>query len=140
MFENVRFPFEDEEYYYKSIKTKGAFDDHYLEFENNANRYKQLSLAQYLNEMRPYFKKMVKYLTVSNNSWKIKVTWKLFFISSKIKGKEKGMSLKNENITVITGNNRNDFMKFIFNSPILEYQNNLIEKLEVMILLQLSVV
>lgn len=50
------------------------------------------------------------------------------------------MSLKNENITVITGNNRNDFMKFIFNSPILEYQNNLIEKLEVMILLQLSVV
>ena len=39
-------PFEDEEDYYQHTKTKGAFDDHYLEFESNDDRYKKLSLAQ----------------------------------------------------------------------------------------------
>ena len=32
------------------------FDDHYLEFENHNDKYKNLSLAQYLNENQPYSK------------------------------------------------------------------------------------
>lgn len=54
MLKNVSFLFEEDKDYYEPVKTKGTFDDHYLEFESNGDRYKKLSLAQYLNEMKPY--------------------------------------------------------------------------------------
>ena len=42
---NVSFPFEEDKVYYEPVKTKGTFDDRYLEFESNGDRYKKLSLA-----------------------------------------------------------------------------------------------
>lgn len=51
---NVSFLFEEDKDYYEPVKTKGTFDDHYSEFESNGDRYKKLSLAKYLNEMRRY--------------------------------------------------------------------------------------
>ena len=51
--------FEDKEDCYKSVKIKGIFHNHYVELENHNDKYKNLSLAQYLNENRRYFKEII---------------------------------------------------------------------------------
>lgn len=72
--------FEHEEDYYKPIKSKGAFGDNFLEFESNGNRNKNLSLAQYLHEIQPYFKETISSFIACNEAWEISVTLKLFFV------------------------------------------------------------
>ena len=58
---------------------------------------------------------------------------KLLFISLKSTGEERDMSMKNEAIIPAAGVNTKDLVKLIF-SLILEYQNNLFENLDVVIL------
>ena len=58
---------------------------------------------------------------------------KLLFISLKSTGEERDTSMKNEAIIPAAGVNTKDLVKLIF-SLILEYQNNLFENLDVLIL------
>ena len=58
---------------------------------------------------------------------------KLLFISLKSTGEERDTSMKNESIIPAAGVNTKDLVKLIF-SLILEYQNNLFENLDVVIL------
>ena len=58
---------------------------------------------------------------------------KLLFISLKSTGEERDTSMKNEAIIPAAGVNTKDLVKLIF-SLILEYQNNLFENLDVVIL------
>ena len=44
----------NEKDYYKPIKTKLAFDDDYIEYESRRDKYRNLSLVEYLNIIRPY--------------------------------------------------------------------------------------
>ena len=62
--ENVKSLFEDKEDYCEPIKTKGVFDNYYLKLKSNGDV--NLSLAQYLNEITPYLKKMIIGFIVSN--------------------------------------------------------------------------
>ena len=48
--------------------TAGGFDDHYLEFERNGDKYKKLSLAKNLDETRPYFKEMINNFITFNDT------------------------------------------------------------------------
>ena len=54
--------------------------------------------------------------------WKIQIILKILFICSKDTGKERDISLKHKNITVIIGRIQNDLIKSIFNSLFLEHQ------------------
>ena len=40
--------------YYKPIKTMGAFNDNYIEYENRGDKDKNLWLEKYLNIIRPF--------------------------------------------------------------------------------------
>ena len=71
------------------IKTKRTFNDRYLEFKNEGNKYKNLSLDQYLNVMRQFFRKVANNFIAFNDIGKSSVTLKLLFISSKDTGEEK---------------------------------------------------
>ena len=44
----------DYEDYYKPIKTKGTFNNNYIEHESRGDKDKILSLEDYLNIIRPY--------------------------------------------------------------------------------------
>ena len=45
--------------YYKPIKTNGAFNDDYMEYESKGDKDRNLSLEYYLNIIRPFLKDMI---------------------------------------------------------------------------------
>ena len=49
----------NEEDYYEPIKIKHSFDDNYIEYESRGNTDNNLSLAEYLNIIRPYLRDMI---------------------------------------------------------------------------------
>lgn len=61
------------------------------------------------------------------------MTLKLSFISIKDTGEERDMCLKSENIIVTTSGNVDYLIENTFNSLLLDYQNNLFEKITVSI-------
>ena len=62
-----------DEDYHKSIKTKGAFNNNYKEYESRGDKYKNLSLEDYLNIIRLFLRD-----TINNHKthgeWKIQLT------------------------------------------------------------------
>ena len=42
---------------YKPIKTKSAFNGNYIEYESRGDKDKNLSPKEYLDMIRPYFKR-----------------------------------------------------------------------------------
>ena len=61
------------------------------------------------------------------------MTLKLSLISIKDTGEERDMCLKSENIIATTSGNVDYLIESIFNSLLLDYQNNLFEKITVSI-------
>lgn len=101
------------------MKTEIACDDHYSEFEGNGDKYKNPSLAEYLEEIRSYFKEMIHNFITSNQRWETQMTWKLLFISSKYTDDERDMYFKSEKITVMTRKlfSKNYFSFFCISIP-----------------------
>ena len=53
--------------YYRPIKTKGAFNGNYIEYESNGDKDKNLSAKEYLNMIRPYLSDIINdYKTFKN--------------------------------------------------------------------------
>ena len=48
-----------DEDYYKAIKTKGAFNNNYIEYESKGDKDKNLSPEDYLDIIRPYLRDMI---------------------------------------------------------------------------------
>ena len=59
--------------YYKPIKTKGAFDDNYIEYESKEDKNKNLSPNDYLDIIRPLLKDMINNHK-TRGEWKIQIT------------------------------------------------------------------
>ena len=69
------------ENYYKPIKTKGAFNNNYMEYESRGDKDKNLSPKDYLDIIRPYLRDMVNNHK-THGEWKIQLTMQITFISS----------------------------------------------------------
>ena len=50
---------EINEDYYKPIKTKGAFNNNYIEYESRGDKDKRLSVKEYLYMIMPYLENMI---------------------------------------------------------------------------------
>ena len=48
--------------YYKLVRVINFWSNNYIEYENNSNRNKTLSLEEYLNKIRPYLKDIINNL------------------------------------------------------------------------------
>ena len=48
-----------DEDYYKQIKTKGAFNNNYIECESSRDKHKNLSHEDYLDIIRSYLRHMI---------------------------------------------------------------------------------
>ena len=52
--------------YYKLVSVINFWSNNYIEYENNSNRNKTLSLEEYLNKIRPYLKDIINNLKKSD--------------------------------------------------------------------------
>ena len=44
----------ENEYYHKPVRVSNFWSNNYIEYKNNSDRNKALSVEEYLNEIRPY--------------------------------------------------------------------------------------
>ena len=75
MQKNYRYqdPFEQEHDYYKPIRVGNFQNDNYVEYENNGDRNRNLSLKEYLNRNNPHLRDIIIDLQESD-TWKIQLT------------------------------------------------------------------
>ena len=60
----------EEQNYYKPLTVGNFWSNNYIEYGNNGDRNKTLSIEEYLNKITPYIKDIINDLKTSN-VWKI---------------------------------------------------------------------
>ena len=66
----------DDDDYYKPILIKSSFKDNYKYYESRRNKYKKLSVKQYLYKIMPYLSDLIndhKAIRNESNEWKIQI-------------------------------------------------------------------
>ena len=96
----------------------------YFEYRSNCDRNKNLSLKEYLYQIKPYLKDIVTDLQESD-TWKIQLTIAINFISSKHAEEERAMHSTSNNEDFFTDDNANDIIDELLKSLLSRYQNNL---------------
>ena len=115
---------EEKENYYKPVRVSNFWSNNYIEYENNGDRNKTLSVEEYLNKIRPYLKDIINSLK-KTDKWKIKLTIANNFISSIDNDEECVMHSKSDNIEIMVNNEADEVIKEHFNTLKNRYQNKL---------------
>ena len=64
---DVRTPFEQEkEDHYKSKRVNNFWNNNYIEYENNGDKSRNLTLKEYLNKIKPYLKNIIHSISALN--------------------------------------------------------------------------
>ena len=79
----------------------------YIEYESNGDRNKNLSVKEYLSEIKPYLKDIIVDLQQSG-TWKVQLTIEINFISSKDVDEKRALHSKSDNTEFMTYDNAND--------------------------------
>ena len=133
-----------DEDYYKPIRANSTFNSNYIEYENEGDKNKTLSIKEYLNMVRPYLRDIIndhkaqgEWKVHSSNEvidYKTQGEWKIQlmlinFISSKDSDEIRIMHAKSNNIEIMTGNETGEIIKECFESVLQKYQERLEEKM-----------
>ena len=78
---DIRVSYESEEDYYESIKIYNAFNDNYIEYQNNGDKDKIQSIEEYLNMIEPYLRNTIY---DHKEEWKIQLTMRINRILQRI--------------------------------------------------------
>ena len=73
------------------------YSNYYIEYENNGDGHKNLSIEEYLNKIKPYWQDTIINLQKSETC-KIQLTIPINFISFKDTDKERTMHSQSDNI------------------------------------------
>ena len=96
--------------------TAGNFwNNNYIECENSDDRNKNLSVKEYSNKIKPYFRDIITNLQKSD-IWKIQLTIAINLISSKDVDEERIMHSTGDNIEFMPYDNGNDIVNELFES------------------------
>ena len=115
--------------YYKPIIVKGAFNNNYIKYESKGDKYKILTITEYLDMIRPYLVDMINDHK-TQSEWKIQLKAAINFISSKLDSDEtRIMNTKSNNIEIMIGSDTNEVIEKLFESLLRKYQENLEEKI-----------
>ena len=79
------------------MRVGNLWNNNYVEYESNGDRNKNLSIKQYLDEIKPCLRDKIFDLQ-NSDTWKIQLTIAIKFISSKDAEEEGVMHSKNDNI------------------------------------------
>ena len=134
---------EINEDFYKPIKTKGAFNNNYKEYESRGDKDKKLSIKEYLFMIMPYLGDMINNHKAPirdcngiiieddlSGEWKIQLTMPINFVSSLDPTEIRTMDSKSDNVEIKMGNETNDIIKKLFESFLKNYQKDLEEKMK----------
>ena len=94
---NILFEHGDkEENYYKPVRVGDSWSNNYIEYESNNDRNKMLSVEEYINKNRPFFKDIINNLKKSG-TWKTQLTIENSIIFSIDNDEERVMNQKRIN-------------------------------------------
>ena len=96
--------------YYKLVRVINFWSNNYIEYENNSNRNKTLSLEEYLNKIRPYLKDIINNLKKSDKQ-KIQLAISINSISFIDNDEEHVMHLKGDNIEIMMNDEADKVIK-----------------------------
>ena len=129
-----------DEDYYKPIKSNSAFDGNYLECQSKRDKDKNSSSKEYLYMIITHLRDIIsnhkanrKLKVHSSNDyetegeWKIQLSMKINFVSSKDSDEIHIMHTKNGDTDVLMGSETNDIVKEHFQSLLQKYQEGLEE-------------
>ena len=114
--------------YYKSIKTKSAFNNNYIEYESKGDKNKNLSPEECLDIIRPYLSDIINDHK-TQSEWKTQLTMQINFISSKDSAETRTMHTKGHNREIMMGNERDEISKKVFDSLLQKCQEGLEESM-----------
>ena len=96
-------------------------NNNYIEYESSGDRIKNLSVKEYLNEIKPHFRDIIINLQKSE-TWRIQLTIAIKFISSKVVEEEHVLHSKSNNIEFMPCDNPNEVVDELFKSHFPKYQ------------------
>ena len=99
----------NEKDYYKPIKTKGAFNNDYIEYESKGDKDKNLLPEDYFDIIRPFLRDMVNNHKI-HGEWKIQLIMQINFFSSLGTGEFHIMHSKSDNVKTIMGIETDDII------------------------------
>ena len=115
--------------YYKPIIVNDAFNNNYIQYESKGDKDKILKIREYLNMIRPYLVDMINDHK-NQSEWKIQLTMRINFISSKPGSDEtRIMHTKSNNTEIMNGSDTKEAIEELFKSLLDRYQENLEEKM-----------
>ena len=114
-----------EEDYYKTIFVKSSFDGNYKYYESRGDKEKRLSVKQYLNKITPYLYDLINDHRIARRVWKIQISMRVNFISSKDTGETRTIYTWSNNVSIMQGKDTNDIIKELFESFLHDYQEKL---------------
>ena len=98
---------------FKPCKCTSSFNSNYVEYRGDGHEDKNLSIKEYLDEMRPYFSDIINE-PKNKNKWKIQVNMSINFISLKDSNEVRTMYTKSDNVDIMTGVDTNDVVEELF--------------------------
>ena len=105
---------ESEEDYYEPVRTSNAFNNNYIEYESNGDKDKTLSVKEYLDMVKQYLSDIITdYKTQSK--WKIQLTMKINFISSKDSNETRTMHTTSDNTEIMISNKTDEIIENFLN-------------------------
>ena len=90
-----------EEDYYKPILVKSSFKGNYKYYESRGDKEKRLSVKQYLNKITPYLYDLINDHRIARRVWKIQISMRVNFISSKDTGETRTIYVWSDNVSII---------------------------------------
>ena len=104
-----------------SVRAGDFWSNNYIEYESNSDRNKTISVEEYLNKIRPYLKDIINNLKKSD-TWKIKLTITITFISSRDNDEGCVMHSKSDNIEIMINDKASEVIEELFQSFLSRYQ------------------
>ena len=116
--------YESEEDYYEPVRTINAFNNNYIEYASNGDKNKIFSVKEYLDMIRQYMSDVIDDHK-TQGEWEILITMEINFTSSNDSNETGTMHPNSDNIEIMIGNETNEIIKNLFESPLQKYQEGL---------------
>ena len=111
--------------YYKPILVKSSFKGNYKYYESRGDKEKRLSVKQYLNKITPYLYDLINDHRIARRVWKIQISMRVNFISSKDTGETRTIYGWSDNVSIMRGSGKDDIIGKLFRSFLHNYQEEL---------------
>ena len=118
--------------YYRPIRTKSAFNVVFIKYQSKGEKYKKLTPKEKLGMIKPYLSHIINDHKIPKNSrihssyevidyetqfgeWKIQLTMRIIFISSKQSGGTLTIRTKSHSIEIMMGKEKTIILKNLVN-------------------------